>query len=592
MNDSRYSRQELIEGWNQDVWSRLKAAVVGDGLLGQQIVENLVAMGIGETIFIGNSKLASDVKSDGYLSFCGDISLDSTSSDKLGSDSSGKSDDKSYNKDKSIPHTVKLFLSKVNPSVKIFGVHWYPAARSIEAFLDDADVIFETTNNPIIKMRIFDYAKKTGKFLVSGSCEELRGGFFVGTENEERISELEQTIGTQHRKTQHQNEQDKNKKQEIRQGIIPSMILGGLMIEEARKQFMPYDKDETLPLKTMFWYNLLSNGRFSRDNDFSLVPDTESTSAENRDNSIGYHLIEQKSVLIVGAGALGTPAALAYLLLNTGKITILDYDTPNESNLARQIFYYDSLGRPKSVTLKEKLRRIIDRTIDRTIDKTNDKTENEAQQIKTKIRTEQLRTQIESINGKLVRYDQAKAEQENAEEANAEEARDYELITPEELKDRRFDLIVSCVDNFSTRLLLNKLATKFAIPLVHGGTSYSSAKITLYVPSSPSVHNVHGVYGATSCPSCLFGFKYLAKEEVDRDSCDNVPESSIITTSKICAGLMVGESLLFLSNPPKKDSGKDNNHDHFINGYIAYDTFESTRTGIIRAEFICECGKK
>lgn len=674
----------LIDGWNQDVWSKLKAAVVGDGLLGQQIVENLAAMGIRETTFIGNSKVTSDVKSDGYLSFCDDISLDSTSSDKFDSGSSDKPDNKSYGKpihdnspqdkslhDKSISHKVKYFLSRVNPNVKVFGIHWYPAAKSIEAFLDDVNVIFETTNNPIAKRRIFDYAKKTGKFLVSGFCEELRGGFFVGTENEERISELEQILALQQKDKKQETEERKleDKKvvekeseeritqeitqrikqetkqgitREITQGIIPSMILGGLMVEEARKQFMPYDKHETPPLKTMFWYNLLSNGRFSRDNDFSLSPNTEFKDAENKDvefkdirnkdvknrdaghkpmepHSVDIHSIdthsvdthpiepnsiEHKSVLIVGAGALGTPAALAYLLLNIGKITILDYDTPNESNLARQIFYYDSLGKPKSVTLSEKLRRISDKTVDKTQIETEPSIQIETQpfiQLETQqpiqiqaqqsvqSGTQQHKTQIESINGKLVRYDQAKAEQGNVEEAR--DYVDYILITPEELKEREFDLIVSCVDNFSTRLLLNKLATKFAIPLVHGGTSYSSAKVTLYIPQ------------ITSCPNCLFDFKYLAKDEVNRDSCDNVPEPSIITTSKICAGLMVGESLLFLSNAgsisntppiPNANSGVEPNADfeRFINGYIAYDTFESVRTGIVRTESICNCGKK
>lgn len=45
------------------------------------------------------------------------------------------------------------------------------------------------------------------------------------------------------------------------------------------------------------------------------------------------------SVLVIGAGGLGSPALLYLAAAGTGKIGIADYDTVEISNLQRQILY-------------------------------------------------------------------------------------------------------------------------------------------------------------------------------------------------------------------------------------------------------------
>ncbi len=459
MTDQRYSRQELIQGWDQQRWSKLKAAVVGDGLLAQQIAENLVAMGIGSLKMIGNSTVQSNPQHDGYLSFEGKPLS-------------------------SLSHTVEALLRKVNPSVSVHAFHWPAKSRSTSLFLEGTDVIFDASGDAVIRQRLFESARKTNTFFVAGAVNSEKGAFAVP--REENLSDLERIAGLP--------------------GIIPSLVIGGMMVEEARKRFVPYEHERgTLP--NTFWYNICSHDRFSEQSDFSVASS-----------------IEHKNILCVGAGALGTPLTAAFVVQGVKEIKVLDYDTPNESNLARQIFYYDALGKPKALTLAEKLGRV------------------------------NPKTRVSGMHAKLVS------------EMPTEEEVDFSFVTADHIKKLQYDLILSAVDNFQARLLLNSLRR----PLVHGGTGYASAKVSLYLP------------GTTSCPNCLFDFESFAAEEVSRDSCDNVPEPSIITTSKICAGLMAGESVLYLN-------GADKNH--LINGYIAYDTFEEQRARAIRKEQICACGE-
>ncbi len=71
----------------------------------------------------------------------------------------------------------------------------------------------------------------------------------------------------------------------------------------------------------------------------------------------GQSLLGVASVLVVGAGALGTVASLYLGSAGTGKITIVDFDTIDISNLQRQLSYTEGdVGRPKAETLASKVR--------------------------------------------------------------------------------------------------------------------------------------------------------------------------------------------------------------------------------------------
>jgi len=73
----------------------------------------------------------------------------------------------------------------------------------------------------------------------------------------------------------------------------------------------------------------------------------------------GQKKLLKSSVLIIGAGGLGSPIAMYLTALGVGNIGIIDKDNIEISNLARQIiFSTEDLGRGKSSTAINKLKKI------------------------------------------------------------------------------------------------------------------------------------------------------------------------------------------------------------------------------------------
>jgi molybdopterin/thiamine biosynthesis adenylyltransferase len=70
----------------------------------------------------------------------------------------------------------------------------------------------------------------------------------------------------------------------------------------------------------------------------------------------GQKKIVQAKVLIVGAGGLGSPAALYLAAAGIGTIGLIDSDVVDLSNLQRQVIHQTpDVGRPKVVSGKEKI---------------------------------------------------------------------------------------------------------------------------------------------------------------------------------------------------------------------------------------------
>ena len=73
--------------------------------------------------------------------------------------------------------------------------------------------------------------------------------------------------------------------------------------------------------------------------------------------SNGQRKLLQSKVLIVGAGGLGSPAAVYLALAGVGTIGIVDFDVVDISNLQRQILHHsDDVGRPKVVSATEAIK--------------------------------------------------------------------------------------------------------------------------------------------------------------------------------------------------------------------------------------------
>jgi molybdopterin/thiamine biosynthesis adenylyltransferase len=130
----------------------------------------------------------------------------------------------------------------------------------------------------------------------------------------------------------------------------------------------------------------------------------------------GQKKIAKKHVLIIGAGALGTGNAEALLRAGIGKLTIVDRDYVEWSNLQRQQLYSeeDAINRiPKVIAAKKRL---------------------------------------EAINSAV------------AIEAIIADASVLEL----EEWAKQVDLIIDATDNFETRMMINDVSQKYQVPWIYG----------------------------------------------------------------------------------------------------------------------------
>jgi adenylyltransferase/sulfurtransferase len=90
----------------------------------------------------------------------------------------------------------------------------------------------------------------------------------------------------------------------------------------------------------------------------------------------GQGKLKASSVLVVGAGGLGTPAAVYLAAAGVGKIGLVDYDIVQSSNLHRQVLYTEEdLGKKKVEVARSRLQRINPHikveTYDTRLDSTN-----------------------------------------------------------------------------------------------------------------------------------------------------------------------------------------------------------------------------
>src|SRR5438270_7914704 len=70
----------------------------------------------------------------------------------------------------------------------------------------------------------------------------------------------------------------------------------------------------------------------------------------------GQKRLKASSVLMIGAGGLGSPLALYLAAAGVGRIGIVDFDVVDESNLHRQVIHGTSaVGRPKLESARERI---------------------------------------------------------------------------------------------------------------------------------------------------------------------------------------------------------------------------------------------
>ena len=174
---------------------------------------------------------------------------------------------------------------------------------------------------------------------------------------------------------------------------------------------------------------------------------------------IGQKKLLKSSVLIVGAGGLGSPIAIYLTALGIGKIGIVDKDNVEISNLSRQIIF-----------------------------ETNDVNKNKSSAAISKLKKINPDIQFKSFNKNLT-------------------------ITNINQIAKKFDLIVDGSDNFRTRFLINDYCFKKQKTLVSGAISRFDGQVYTFnfskkkspclrcfipqIPSNPDVDNCEyeGVLG-------------------------------------------------------------------------------------------------
>lgn len=134
------------------------------------------------------------------------------------------------------------------------------------------------------------------------------------------------------------------------------------------------------------------------------------------------------SVFIAGAGGLGSPVSIYLAVAGVGHIRICDYDSPDWSNLNRQILHnHNRIGTNKAVSAAQTLREL---NPDIT---------------------------VTAFTDKIV--------EENVDELVGES-----------------DIVLDCMDNFPTRYLLNASAMRKGIPLVFGSIWGMEGRLSFIQP--------------------------------------------------------------------------------------------------------------
>ncbi len=154
----------------------------------------------------------------------------------------------------------------------------------------------------------------------------------------------------------------------------------------------------------------------------------------------GQLKLKEATVGVLGVGGLGSPVSQYLVAAGVGSIILVDDQTPDLSNLNRQILHWEEdceLGTSKVESAAAKLRRL-----------------------NSEVRIQTLGIRVD--------------------ESNIQEAFSSA------------DLVVDCLDDFHSRLFLNDFCVKEKKPFVHGAVEAFHGQVTTIVP------------GVSPCLRCIF----------------------------------------------------------------------------------------
>ena len=154
----------------------------------------------------------------------------------------------------------------------------------------------------------------------------------------------------------------------------------------------------------------------------------------------GQQKILAAKILIIGAGGLGSPAAMYLAAAGIGSIVIYDDDVVELSNLQRQIAHHTpDIGLDKVISTRKTLKKL--------------NPDVKVKAVKQRLAGEQL---------------------------------DFEVMNA--------DVVLDCSDNFSTRFAINKACVKHQTALVSGAAIRFEGQVSVFTPGSNN----------SPCYNCLY----------------------------------------------------------------------------------------
>ena len=142
----------------------------------------------------------------------------------------------------------------------------------------------------------------------------------------------------------------------------------------------------------------------------------------------GQERLKNSSVLLIGAGGIGSPLSMYLAGSGVGKLGIIDFDTVELSNLHRQILFDETMvGKPKAQEGAKRLKKI-----------------------NSKIRLSIHNVALDEVNAETIL--------------------------------KQYDLIIDGSDNFKTRYLANDMCCRLALPLI--STSIFQSQIQVLTTDS------------------------------------------------------------------------------------------------------------
>jgi molybdopterin/thiamine biosynthesis adenylyltransferase len=180
-------------------------------------------------------------------------------------------------------------------------------------------------------------------------------------------------------------------------------------------------------------------------------------------------------ILVAGAGALGNFVGLGLAYAGYQRLTFMDPDVVELTNLNRQVFFAEAVGRSKAATLAARLNELFG------------------------LSTAAAETAFEpdtDISG--------------------------------------FEVLFDCVDNFETRLALSTAAREHAKVLISGGSSVEAGQVGAFEPArgGPTPAELLGL-------AEIVAQRGGAVSREEREACVYQPDPSVIMTNQVIAGFMV-----------------------------------------------------